>query len=266
MSTLKRILGFLSVIVIFSACEKKIYLDLDESKDFFVVEGIVHDHLGDNYVKLSKTRPFDNNGAVEKVSNATVQISDGVGGVFVLTEVASLPGYYTNANLKGVTGRTYQLNVNINGNTITGSSVMPIRIGIDSLSYNGRSSFGGEGEAIKYSLLCHFTDPGNVVNYYRMKAFLAEKQKDGFVNWSDDAINGVSTGLPVFGASYLEGEVATIQLLSVDEPNFRYFTGILSSQGGEVPANPETNLSGENTVGYFGAYAKSEVSILIEAK
>jgi hypothetical protein len=250
----------------FVSCEKKIDLDLDESEQLLVVEGIVHDHLGDNIVILSKTRPFDNNEAVEMVSGAAVQITDGVGGVFNLTEVNTYPGYYTDSTLIGVAGRTYHLSVNSNGKMITASSVMPTRIEIDSLSYDEEPSFGGEDEDKEYSLLCHFTDPGDVVNYYRMKAFLWYEQIDVFVNWSDDAINGVSTGLPVFGASYSEGEVATIQLLAVDEPNFRYFTAVLSSQGGEVPGNPETNLIGENAVGYFGAYAKSQASILIEPK
>ncbi|MDG1476713.1 MAG: DUF4249 family protein, partial [Vicingaceae bacterium] len=228
-----------------------------------VVEGIVHDNLGDNFVKISKTRTYDNNGAIEKVSNATVQVFDGVGGVFTLLEVDTIPGYYTSTNLEGIAGRTYQLNVNVDGNSITASSKMSPRIEIDSLSYDEEPSFGGDEEP-SYGILCHFTDPANVINFYRMKSFLGEEQIDGYVNWSDDAIDGASTGLPVFNVSYAAGEVATIQLLSVDEPNFRYFVGVASSQEGEVPGNPESNLTGENVVGYFGAYAKSEASILID--
>jgi hypothetical protein len=266
MRTFKIISIFLTLTVILSACEKQIYLDLDESDQFFVVEGVVHDNLGDNFVLLSKTRPFDNNETIEKVSNATVQISDGIGGVVNLLEVDTMPGYYTISNLILQSVITYEFSVNINGNMITGSSVMNPRIEIDSLTYEAETSFGGEDEAIEYGLACYFKDPANVVNYYRMKAFLGNEQKDGFVNWSDDAIDGASTGLPVFGADYLAGQKATIQLLSVDEPNFRYFTAVLSSQGGDVPGNPETNLIGDNVVGYFGAYAKSEVTILITAE
>ena len=140
---------------------------------------------------------------------------------------------------------------------------MSPRIEIDSLSYDEEPSFGGDEEP-SYGIICHFTDPGDVINFYRMKSFLGVEQIDGYVNWSDDAIDGAATGLPVFNVSYAAGEVARIQLLSVDEPNFRYFVGLASSQEGEVPGNPESNLKGENVVGYFGAYAKSEVSILID--
>jgi hypothetical protein len=263
MKTFKTILIISSILVTFSACEKEIDLDLKDSEQLFVIEGIVHDSLGDNFVSISKTRPFDNNDAIEIVSNASVQIKDGVGGVFNLTEVDTMPGYYTNSNLIGVAGRTYELNVNINAEIFRATSFMNPRIEIDSLTYNEDPSFGSDDE-VEYSIICHFTDPLNVINFYRMKSFLGNEQLDGFVNWNGDAIDGASTGLPVFNSSYTAGEVATIQLMSVDEPNFRYFVGLISSQEGEVPGNPQSNLSGDNVVGYFGAYAKSEVSILIE--
>jgi hypothetical protein len=251
----------LSSIVLFS-CEKEIDLDLDESDQLFVIEGIVHDSLGDNFVLLSKTRPFDNNGAIEKISSALVQIKDGTGTTYNLLETS--PGYYTSPTLQGTSGRTYELMININGEIITASSFMNARTEIDSITFEEEAgSGGGPNEEKEYGILCHFTDSLNFVNYYRMKAFLGNEQKDGFVNWSDDAIDGASTFLPVFNVTYIAGEFATIQLLSVDETNFRYFTAISSSQGGEVPGNPETNLSGDNSVGYFGAYAKSEQTILI---
>ena len=261
MRTFKILLAFTLCSFILISCEKEIDLDLDESDQLFVIEAIVHDSLGDNFVSISKTRPFDDNGPIERVTNAVVQIKDGVGGVFNL--VQTVPGFYTNTNLEGVSGRTYELQVDIAGEVITATSFLNPRIEIDSITYEEEPSFGGPAEEKEYGILCYFTDPLNVVNFYRMKAFLGEEQQDGFVNWSDDAIDGASTGLPVFNATYFAEEVATIQLLSVDEVNFRYFTAITASQGGDVPGNPITNLSGDKAVGYFGAYAKSQRSVVI---
>ena len=229
MKALKIIIYTFCCSVLFVSCEKEIDLDLKESDELFVVEGIVHDNLGDNYVLISKSRAFNNNGAIEHVSGAVVQITDDLGGVFNLTEQNNTPGYYTNSNLIGVAGRTYSLNVMVSGETITGSSKMNPRIEIDSLSYNEEPSFG-DGEP-EYSITCHFKDPKNIVNYYRMKAFLDDEQLDGYVNWGDDAFDGRATGLPVFDAFYNLGDSATIQLLAVDEPNYRYFVGVASSQG-----------------------------------
>lgn len=261
MKLVKSIFPAIFCSVLLLSCEKEIDLDLKESDQLFVVEGIIHDNIGDNFVLISKTRPFDNNDPVEKVSNAIVQITDGDGGVFNLFEVDTIPGYYTNSNLTGIAGRTYELSVNINGNIVTGSSVMNPRIEIDSLTFSEDAFSEDETE---YIIMCHFTDPLNVINFYRVKAFLENEQTDGFTNWNDDVIDGASTGLPILSnITYLAGEEATIQLLSVDEPNFRYFVGVSSSQEGAVPGNPESNLSGKNTIGYFGAYAKSERTVLI---
>ncbi len=260
MKTLRLFAAIACTAILLFSCEKEIDLDLDESESLFVIEGIVHDSLGDNFVLLSKTRPFDNNDPIEKITNAVVQITDGTGTVYTLSEVS--PGYYTNPTLSGVSGRTYGLSVNINGEVITASSFMHPRTEIDSITYQEDVGFGPVEEA-EYRVFCHFTDSLNYRNYYRMKVFLGQEQKDGFVNWSDDAIDGASTFLPIFEVTYLAGETARIQLLSVDETNFRYFTAVSSSQGGDVPGNPTTNLSGDKAVGYFGAYAKSEHSILI---
>ena len=259
---MKKTIAILVLSILFVSCEKEIDLDLKESDELFVVEGIVHDNLGDNFVLVSKTRAYNNNGAIEHVSDAVVRITDDAGGSFDLTEVDTIPGYYTNSNLMGIAGRTYSLNVKVSGETITASSKMNPRIEIDSLSYEEQPNFE-DGET-EYGIICHFTDPINVENYYRMKAFLDDEQLDGYVYWGDDAFDGKATGLPVFEAFYNVDDTARIQLLSVDEPNFRYFVGVSLSQGGEVPGNPESNLSGENAVGYFGAYAKSEEIIIIE--
>lgn len=262
MKTVKTIIYTLSFSMLLIACEKEIDLDLTESEQLTVVEGVVNDNLGDNFVKLSKTRAFNNNGEREVISNATVRVSDGVGGVFTLTEVDTIPGYYTNPNLIGVAGRTYELTVIVEGNAFTSSSVMNPRIEIDSLSYSEDPKFNPE-DSTEYSILCHFTDPKNVVNYYRMKAFADNVQKDGFVNWDDVVIDGLSTALPIFEVTYFEGEEATVHLLSVDEANYRYFEAVRLSQGGEVPGNPETNINGDKVIGYFGAYAKSEYTITV---
>lgn len=260
MRTVKLILLVVSCSVFLNSCEKQIDLDLKESDQQIVVEGIVYDNLGDNFVALSKTRAYDDNGAIEKISNASVKITDNLGSVYSLYEIE--PGIYTDSTLLGVAGMSYELNVNINGEIITATSVMNTRAEIDSISYEEETAFA-EGDETEYRVYCHFKDSANFENFYRIKAFLGEEQKDGFINLSDEFFDGKSTFFPVFEVTYLEGEKATIQLLTVDELNFRYFTAVYSSQGGEVPGNPKSNLSGEKTVGYFGAYAKSEVTITV---
>jgi len=255
---IKRFAVAMFALLLITSCEKEIDLDLDESPQKYVIEGIVHDSLADNYVLISKTRPFDYNGAIDVVSGANVEIKDNQGNTYSLYE--SSPGRYTDSTLLGVSGRTYTLKVVVDGITISGSSFMNNRSNIDSLSFelpNGPGGFGG------IKLKCHFTDPANIDNYYRIKAFENGIQKPGFTNISDEYFDGNATFFPIREGSFMPGSIATVHLLTVDEVNYRYFSAISSSQGGDVPGNPVSNLDNDEAVGYFAAYAKSEIKVVI---
>jgi len=250
------------VLLVFISCEKEIDLDLEEYRELYVVEAVVNDSLGDNYVLLSKTRPYKSNESAEMISNATVQIKDNLGNTHVLYETSS--GHYTDSTLQGVANRTYFLVVNVNGKTITAKSEMNTRVAIDSLSVEENlEAFWEDPDVPEYSVLCHFTDPANEVNFYRIKAFLEGEQQDGFITLDDDLIKGKSTRYPVFGSTFYKNDLVTIQFLTIDRVNYQYFTALASSQDGSVPGNPITNLEGEDVVGYFAAYAKSEKSIVV---
>lgn len=262
MKTLKIILIAIITITFFTSCEKEIDLDLADAEQLYVVEGILHDSLADNFVLLSKTRSYKDNNPIEMVSNAVVTIKDDFGNTFNLYETS--PGYYTDSTLIGVTGRTYRLIVVIGDKIITASSQMSTKVEIDSLSLEEVTEAFWEDQNIpEYTARCHFTDPLNIENYYRIKAFLSGEQEDGFLVLDDKFFDGNSTYFPIFKSTFYKGDSITIQLLSIDKVNYRYFTALTTSQGGQVPGNPITNLNGEDAVGYFGAYAKSEQSIVV---
>lgn len=256
----------LLILVLFSSCEKVVELDLEDAEQMTVIEGIIHDSISDNFVLLSKSRPFnDNQGSFEAISGASVVISDNMGNNFTLSEVE--PGKYNNATLKGEQGRIYQLNVSINGILFTAISTMPSRVELDSLSYEEvNNPFGGNEEDITYRVFTHFRDPVNQQNFYRVKAYNGAVQEKGFISLKDDLFNGDDVDFPLFLSEFEANDTAIVQLLAVDEVNYRYFNAIESSQIGEVPGNPESNLVGKNVVGYFGAYAKSEKIITILPK
>jgi len=257
-------LFLIAALALFS-CEKVVDLDLDESEQQYVIEGIVHDSLGDNFVLVSKSQYFNNQNPFQQITNASVQIIDNFNNTYNLYQTK--PGYYTDSTLQGVANRTYTLIVNVDGKQVVAQSTMPPRVELDSLSLE-EEIFSEESDGKqKYRVDCHFTDPLGLGNYYRFKGFEVIEneleQVDGFLSISDDYIDGLDTYFPFFDGSFFEGDSVVIQFLSIDEANYRYFTAIELSQQGEVPGNPVTNLVGDNVVGYFGAYAKSQRSIII---
>ena len=257
------ILFSLVIATIFiTSCEKVVDLDLDKAKPMLVVEAIVHDSLGDNFVKLTKSRPFnDNSVGYEVVSGAVIIVTDNLGNGYPFIENES--GNYSSPVLEGIAGRIYTLMVSVNGKVVTAKSTMNPKVNLDSLSHEKIEHPIMLEEKDKYSVRTYFYDTPNFTNYYRIKAFNNGVQEKGYIVLNDDLADGDHVVFPVFQSDFDEGDTVVVQLLSIDEVNFRYFNAIYYSQTGEVPGNPETNLVGEDVVGYFGAYAKSEKSIII---
>lgn len=260
------ILPFLIIFfaLIFTACEKVVDLDLDDAPQAIVIEAIMHDSIGDNYVIISKSKPFnENTGGFETVSGATVVITDNLGNSFSFVEV--LAGVYNSPSLKGIEGRTYVLSVYADGKSITAQSTMPPKINLDSLSHQKiNRPFSNPNDPQQYRIFTHFYDRPNFNNYYRIKASSRTVKQKGVLVLNDDLIDGDNVVFPIFQTEFEENDTVSVQLLSIDEVNYRYFNALASSQGGEVPGNPETNLNGaENVVGFFAAYAKSERKFIV---
>lgn len=250
-------------VITFIACEKKIDLDLDEAQQMYVVEAVVHDSLGDNFVKLSKTKPFnDNSSGNILVSGANVRITDNQNNTYTLYE--SSAGYYTDSTFQGMSNRDYYLTITVEGRSFTAKSHLYPRVEIDSLSREETEElFWTDPNIPEYQINCHFTEPAGLGDFYRIKAYVFGEQEDGFITINDDYFDGLSTNFPLFDLVFYEGDSVAIQLLTIDENNYRYFNALYYSQGGFVPGNPETNIVGDNVVGYFGAFAKSEESIIV---
>lgn len=267
MNKLKRHIPFFLIIffaLVFTSCEKVVDLDLDNAPQALVIEAVMHDSIGDNYVIISKSKPFnENTGGFETISGATVVITDNLGNSFSFIEI--LAGVYNSPTLKGIEGRTYNLSVYADKKSITAQSTMQPKINLDSLSHEKIDRpFSDPNDPIEYRIYTHFYDTPNFKNYYRIKAFSRTVKQEGVLVLNDDLIDGDHVVFPIFRNEFEENDTVLVQLLSIEEENFRYFNALSSSQGGEVPGNPETNLNGaENVVGFFAAYAKSEQVFLV---
>lgn len=236
-------------------------LDLDEGSVQTVVEGIIYDSLGHNYVLLSKSLGYYETGDLQSISGASVVVTDDNGGTFVFNEVSD--GFYTNPTLEGIPNTTYSLRVEIDGKVITATAYLPPVVPIDSLTI--LEGFGAApGEEQTYTVRVNWNDPAGVDNFYRFKA-KANGEPELFFQTTDDTYaDGIATALPIFEPEFFSGDTVTAELLSVDQANFDYFLALeLIADGQGTPGNPPTNLLGDNVLGYFGAYSSSEMTQII---
>jgi hypothetical protein len=104
-------------IVLFCACSllfscKEPYdQDIETNLKVLVVEGLITDSVGINYVKLSTAVPYDSSSSNSSQRNATVYITDKANTIYYFDEKNA--GIYMprNANFKGIPGNTYILHV-----------------------------------------------------------------------------------------------------------------------------------------------------------
>lgn len=248
-------------ICLLSSCEKIINLNLNTSASVIVIQGNVYDHTGPYLVRISKTVNFTESTIFPPVTDAIVTISDNAGNSEVL--VQSIDGTYITSTLLGIPGRTYTLQVEIQGKTYLSNSTMPSAVKIDSIYF--KKNFFGNG----IETVLTFQDPKNIDNYYRVIQYINDTLKTDFNIGNDKLHQGkmISFSLSttsINGDKPLKtGSNITLQLESIDKNVFEYFRTTRGNNGRSAsPANPVSNIT-NGALGYFNACSVREASVKV---
>jgi hypothetical protein len=253
----------LCLIILSTSCEKVILIDLNEADQKIVVDAIVSNDSIQNYVILSKSGGFYQSNDFEAISGATVTITDDGGIIYTLNE--SNPGYYSNPDLIGQLKTTYNLEVITENETITGNTYIPDTTHLDSLSYFWNAGgFGDPG----WFVLMHWSDEEAEENFYRFKATINSYKEKRISLLDDLLINGVETQYPLFDVDVKDYDTLTVEFIEIDKGTYDYLKVLGEIASGEnassaAPGNPTSNLVG-NAIGFFGGYAITKGSIVIE--
>jgi hypothetical protein len=265
------------VVIVFCGCEDVITLDLNNGVTKLIVNGYITTQPGPYLIKLSQSNNYFEPNVFVPEKGANVVISDNTGVSETLKEIT--PGNYSTINLKGIGNRTYTLSITTTANkSYVASSYMPMPVPIDSLHYEIRlrngSNSPGKGPK-SYRVMCYFTDPTGLGNYYRVRYFKNDTLQNGdrdYVIASDQLANGQSNtprltdgqsnSLNVRGR-YILSDSVKVELLAIDKKGFDFYSDLqklLSDQGSivasDAPSNPINNIS-NGALGYFGAYGYS---------
>lgn len=255
---------FALVIVFFaSSCEKVIKIDLNSGDSKYVIEGVVTNSSVTHTVLITMTKNFDEDNNFPGVEGAYVNITDNAGNSETL--VMTSPGVYQTATLTGVPGRTYYLNVDINGEKFSSICTMPNPVNLDTTF---AFDFTDLGDTLKIINAIYF-DPAGVANYYKHNLVVNGKRAKS-INISDDkATNGNITNR---GLYYREndkrlktGDSVSVEMLCIDKAVHFYFYSLdqTISQSAAAPANPISNIEG-GSLGYFSAHTFQKKSFVVE--
>jgi len=266
-------------VVLLSGCEETIQLDLKQTPSRLVIEGQVTDVKGLQYVRVSKSQDFYLSGGTQKISDATVTITDNTGESVQLVHNpngnADSVGYYLpSKDYVGVIGHTYTLNVVVDGSTYTAvDKLLPVTT-IDSLGYQlnrfrvrDEPSDGKIWELLMYAKEPQETEDNYLFKFYRNDSLIYTEDTDVYV-FNDygigERIDGVSS--PVY---YAPGDKARVEMYSISRDGYLFYNDlntIMNSDGGMFsppPANPRSNITG-GALGFFQVSAMTTAGVTLE--
>jgi len=251
---------------VLTGCDEAIQLDLKQTPPRVVIEGQVTDIKGLQYVRVSHSQDFYLSGGTQRISNATVTITDNTGESIQLVHNPNgnedSVGYYLpSKGYVGVIDRIYTLNVELDGTTYTASDTLHPVTTIDSLGYQTNRfrvrddpSDGKIWELLMYAKEPQGTDDNYLFKFYRNDSLIYTDDTDVYV-FNDygigERIDGVSS--PVY---YAPGDTARVEMYSISHDGYLFYSDlstIMNSDGGMFsppPANPRSNISG-GALGFF---------------
>jgi hypothetical protein len=255
------------VLFAFSACEKVIEIDLSGSKEAIVIEATITNGKLPFTVLVSKTTPYFGTKTNNPVSGAKVSVRAEKGKAKTFEEIA--PGKYQLKNTLASAGFWYIVDVEYGGVTYSARSYMnePVQIVDLSLSYFDGLGFFDSG----YKVSTYIRDPVNKVNFYRLKYYVNGQASDNhgeITLYTDQLFNGKEIGLGQRSLVFQEDDTLIVELQSIDEATYNYFSTLESITGNVTqqsasPSNPISNFS-NGALGYFSAYTFDQRTVIIK--
>jgi Domain of unknown function (DUF4249) len=266
-------LGLVFLAFMFWSCEKTVLLDLDQSPSKIVIEGLVTNQPGYQFVKVTRTVDFYESGETPRIADATVLVRDDLGNQFSYTHNPNnhpdSAGFYLPViPFLGTVNRTYYLSVNVNGEQYEASDKLYGVTSIDSLEYrlNKDEQDDPKDKGKFYEVLMYAKEPQETDDYYLFKFFRNDSlvlYNPSDIYFSDDKtlgeeINGIPS--PVF---YAAGDTARVEMYSLSRTGYVFYNdlfNLINNDGGMFsppPANSRTNLSN----GALGFFQVSSVNI-----
>jgi hypothetical protein len=265
---MKAIYSILFLALLLTACEETVRLDLEQIDPKVVIEGLVTDKPHLQYVKVTRSNNFYTTGATPRITNAYVTVTDDLG---MRVQFFHNPrnhndssGYYVPVTpFVGQAGRSYTLQVDLEGSTYEAHDRITPVLTIDSITYEIFSEVAEDPEipGRHYGLMLYAKEPQATTDFYLFKFFRNDSlvmDSNTDIYFIDDrileeSINGLEA--PVF---YSANDKVKVQTFSISRDAYIYYNDlatVLNGDGGMFsppPADSRNNLS-NGALGFFQA-------------
>jgi hypothetical protein len=264
MKAFYRIAALFIPAIAFSSCEKVIDLDLKNASPQLVIEGSISNVAQIPTVRISRSVSFDEPSNFSGVSGGDVRM---ISGTSTLYFAETSKGVYQAPATLGRLGRSYTLQVVVDGETYKATSTMPGSVAIDSVATE-EQSFQGK---IDKTVVLYYADPPGVKNQYRfIMSVNGQLVKEVFAR--NDQFNDGRTVRVALYQDDIEvktGDKVDLEMQCIDEPIYTYWftfskqSGNGMGNGSVAPTNPPNNFD-RPVLGYFSAHAVSRRSVAVK--
>lgn len=262
-----------------TACEKTVILDITQNTPRVIIEGLVTNQAGYQYVKVTRSSGFYETGASPRIENASVSVSDDSGNHYDFVHNpggdADSAGYYRPVTpFVGVIGRTYRLEVQVDEEFYEGSDLLSPVTKIDSLASQINEEEREDPDKVGkfYEVLMFAKEPQSTNDYYLFKFYRNDSLTVDFdtdIYYADDELLGENIDGVPSPVYYAPGDVARVEMYSISREAYVFYNDLqllLNNDGGlfgQPPSNSRNNLS-NGALGFFQASAVDRSEIVVK--
>lgn len=272
-------------LLIFTACETVVDLELNEGDKSLVSEAVLEfpsdSEFGVVHVYLTATTNFFSNTPNQPISDAVIVLND----TYMLNEQTDSLGYYIAEGIPKEIGESYTIDItaDINGvvgNWIGADSLMDIPV-VDSVYVIYKPAMGPMDDG-GFHLKMAFEEPGDQVNYYHQKMnvrrndTLKAYKSPGYNEIYDDLwVNGQYLDFEINRRPFLLNDTVNLKFSSITEASYMFYDNVnqLLFETVGIGAAPPFALKGnlvsqnddfENSLGNFKVKNVFEAEIIIQ--
>lgn len=244
------------------SCTKVIDLDLDGHDQKTVIEAEVGTVMGDNSVRITKSKAFNSNEPFTPITDAVVTIKDLTADMVYSLSVEN--GVFTNPDLQATEEHTYELTVYVDGETFTSKSTVPVNVPLINLTQKGSVEDSQFGFTDLATLTPEYHDPANYENFYHFVIYKNNSPNENFTVRDDVSYNGLDVNAEIY-VEAVKNDTITIDFQGIDKPAYQYLFGFSQNvfQTSGTPSNPVSNIS-SGALGYFKAHTSNIQTIVIQ--
>lgn len=262
------------------SCDEPTELDLKQTPPRVVIEGLVTDKPGYQYVKVTRSADFYSKGKTPRITDAVVTVSDDTGAEYSFVHnprnhADSMGIYLPEVPFTGVIGRTYTLNVTADGQQYEATDRLLSVTPIDSLQFriNENQQEDPKEPGKYYEVLLFAREPQDEDNYYLFKYYRNDTLivfNPTDIYYSDDDLLGENIDGVPSPVYYGLHDKVRLEAYSLTRRGYVFYNdlySVLNNDGGgmfgPIPAPPRTNLTND-ALGFFQVSAIHEMEMHVE--